>query len=144
MEKDQEKLIIQSDQEWIGYLIGKIFSIVISVVLICVMLIYFVLTDIMRTKQDVQKLIFMLTILVLLVLSNIYRYWRNIGRVLILDKTGVLAKMWFYKKKYKWSDLKINIKTFKRISYIKKFTVTILFRLIIIRSKKYSLFIILP
>ncbi len=80
MEKDQEKLIIQSDQEWIGYLIGKIFSIVISVVLICVMLIYFVLTDIMRTKQDVQKLIFMLTILVLLVLSNIYRYWRNIGR----------------------------------------------------------------
>ena len=108
MEKDQEKLIIQSDQEWIGYLIGKIFSIVISVVLICVMLIYFVLTDIMRTKQDVQKLIFMLTILVLLVLSNIYRYWRNIGRVLILDKTGVLAKMWFYKKKYKWSDLKIK------------------------------------
>ena len=108
MEKDQEKLIIQSDQEWIGYLIGKIFSIVIIVVLICVMLIYFVLTDIMRTKQDVQKLIFMLTILVLLVLSNIYRYWRNIGRVLILDKTGVLAKMWFYKKKYKWSDLKIK------------------------------------
>ena len=107
MEKDQEKLIIQSDQEWIGYLIGKIFSIVISVVLICVMFLYFVLTDIMRTKQDVQKLIFMLTILVLLVLSNIYRYWRNIGRVLILDKTGVLAKMWFYKKKYKWSDLKI-------------------------------------
>ena len=64
MEKDQEKLIIQSDQEWIGYLIGKIFSIVISVVLICVMLIYFVLTDIMRTKQDVQKLIFMLTIFI--------------------------------------------------------------------------------
>ena len=45
---------------------------------------------------------------IIVILLDIYRYWRDIGRELVLDETGILAKLLFYEKKYQWSDFKIK------------------------------------
>ena len=59
-------------------------------------------------KWEIELLSSPLIIVTILFILDIYRIWRNIGRELVLDKTGILIKLWFKEKKYGWNDFKFR------------------------------------
>ena len=114
MEKN-EVLIIESDKDWISFIKGDT-----VIWLVCMVMIggswggLGLVGVSRRTVMDTDDIIGMIFIVFciiaesLFLLLYIYRMWLNIGRKLILDKTGILVKLWFYEKKYSWDDFRIR------------------------------------
>ena len=114
MEKN-EVLIIESDKDWISFIKGDT-----VIWLVCMVMIggswggLGLVGVSRRTVMDTDDIIGMIFIVFciiaesLFLLLYIYSMWLNIGRKLILDKTGILVKLWFYEKKYSWDDFRIR------------------------------------
>ena len=104
-EEKKEILVIKSDKEWIQYFKARVSGIIPFMLMEIVVVIAFNY-DLRKRKAVVpeianvlEKCIIVGFIIVnIFLILNIYRMWRDIGRELILDKMGVLAKMCFYEK----------------------------------------------
>ena len=114
-EEKKEILVIKSDKEWIQYFKARVSGIIPFMLMEIVVVIAFNY-DLRKRKAVVpeianvlEKCIIVGFIIVnIFLILNIYRMWRDIGRELILDKMGVLAKMCFYEKRYEWKEFKIR------------------------------------
>ena len=106
--ENSEIIVIKSDKEWIQNIMGETICHLIGSVGIIAMISFFMLYPSQVPRWEIGLLSSPLIILIILAILDIYRIWRNIGRELILDKTGVLAKMFFYEQKYKWNDFKVR------------------------------------
>ena len=109
----EEGLVIKSDKEWIQYFRSRVSGIIPFMLMEIVVVIAFNYD--LRKRNSVipeiadvlEKCIIVGFIIVnAFLILNIYRMWRNIGRELIIDKTGVLAKMCFYEKNMSGKILK--------------------------------------
>ena len=109
----EEILVIKSDKEWIQYFKARVSGIIPFMLMEIVVVIAFNY-DLRKRKAVVpeianvlEKCIIVGFIIVnIFLILNIYRMWRDIGRELIIDKTGVLAKMCFYEKNMSGKILK--------------------------------------
>ena len=96
----EEGLVIKSDKEWIQYFRSRVSGIIPFMLMEIVVVIAFNYD--LRKRNSVipeiadvlEKCIIVGFIIVnIFLILNIYRMWRDIGRELIIDKTGVLVKM---------------------------------------------------
>ena len=114
-EKSNEVLVVKSDKEWMRYIYrDKTVALLMSMVLLSGtwvgIFLYGVSNGTVKKTSNIILFIFAFMIIaeIIVILLDIYRYWRDIGRELVLDETGILAKLLFYEKKYQWSDFKIK------------------------------------
>ena len=106
--ENSEIIVIKSDKEWIQEIKADTTSHVIGSVGIIAMISFFMLYPSQVPKWEIELLSSPLIIVTILFILDIYRIWRNIGRELVLDKTGILIKLWFKEKKYGWNDFKFR------------------------------------
>ena len=106
--ENSEIIVIKSDKEWIQEIKADTLSHVIGSVGIIAMISFFMLYPSQVPKWEIELLSSPLIIVTILFILDIYRIWRNIGRELVLDKTGILIKLWFKEKKYGWNDFKFR------------------------------------
>ena len=109
----EEGLVIKSDKEWIQYFRSRVSGIIPFMLIEIIVVIAFNYdlrkrNSVIPERADVlEKCIIVAFIIVnIFLILNIYRMWRDIGRELIIDKTGVLAKMCFYEKNMSGKILK--------------------------------------
>ena len=114
-EKSNDVLVVKSDKEWMRYIYrDKTVALLMSMVLLSGtwvgIFLYGVSNGTVKKTSNIILFIFAFMIIaeIIVILLDIYRYWRDIGRELVLDETGILAKLLFYEKKYQWSDFKIK------------------------------------
>ena len=104
-QKENSEIVIKSDKEWIQEIKADTTSHVIGSVGIIAGISFVLLYPSSVPKWEIELLSSPLIIVTILFILDIYRIWRNIGRELVLDKTGILIKLWFKEKKYGWNDL---------------------------------------
>ena len=114
-EEKKEVLVIKSDKEWLQYFRIRVNGVILFILMEIVVEVVFnydlwksraITYEIAVTLEKCVALMFIIANIFLVL--NIYRIWRNIGRKLVLDKTGIWTKIWFYEKKYEWKDFKIR------------------------------------
>ena len=98
--ENSEIIVIKSDKEWIQEIKADTTSHVIGSVGIIAGISFVLLYPSSVPKWEIELLSSPLIIVTILFILDIYRIWRNIGRELVLDKTGILIKLWFKEKKY--------------------------------------------
>ena len=106
--ENSEIIVIKSDKEWIQEIKADTTSHVIGSVGIIAGISFGLLYPSSVPKWEIELLSSPLIIVTILFILDIYRIWRNIGRELVLDKTGILIKLWFKEKKYGWNDFKFR------------------------------------
>ena len=114
-EEKKEVLVIKSDKEWLQYFRIRVNGVILFILMEIVVEVVFnydlwksraITHEIAVTLEKCVALMFIIANIFLVL--NIYRIWRNIGRKLVLDKTGIWTKICFYEKKYEWKDFKIR------------------------------------
>ena len=106
--ENSEIIVIKSDKEWIQEIKADTLSHVIGSVGIIAVISFVLLYPSPVPKWEIELLSSPLIIVTILIILDIYRIWRNIGRELVLDNTGILIKLWFKEKKYGWNDFKFR------------------------------------
>ena len=113
-EEKKEVLVIKSDKEWLQYFRIRVNGVILFILMEIVVEVVFnydlwksraITHEIAVTLEKCVALMFIIANIFLVL--NIYRIWRNIGRKLVLDKTGIWTKICFYEKKYEWKDFLI-------------------------------------
>ena len=114
-EKSNDVLVVKSDKEWMRYIYrDKTVALLMSMVLLSGtwvgIFLYGVSNGTVKKTSNIILFIFAFMIIaeIIVILLDIYRYWRDIGRELVLDETGILAKLLFYKKSINGAILKLN------------------------------------
>ena len=111
-EKNIDAFLIKSDKEWIQYIKGRIIGLLIGMGMISGFLLgVFLGRGLHEAFTNVGDVIIFAVLFIgqiIVILLDIYRIWRNVGQTLIVDKTGIKVKIWFYEKKYKWDDFKVR------------------------------------
>ena len=114
-EEKKEVLVIKSDKEWLQYFRIRVNGVILFILMEIVVEVVFnydlwksraITHEIAVTLEKCVALMFIIANIFLVL--NIYRIWRNKGRKLVLDKTGIWTKICFYEKKYEWKDFKIR------------------------------------
>ena len=102
-EEKKEVLVIKSDKEWLQYFRIRVNGVILFILLEIVVEVVFnydlwksraITHEIAVTLEKCVALMFIIANIFLVL--NIYRIWRNIGRKLVLDKTGIWTKICFY------------------------------------------------
>ena len=84
--ENSEIIVIKSDKEWIQNIMGETICHLIGSVGIIAMISFFMLYPSQVPKWEIELLSSPLIIVTILIILDIYRIWRNIGRELVLDR----------------------------------------------------------
>ena len=108
MGQEKDVLIIKSDKKWKEFFIDRIVYFIIWVIGFDAMITYWIVVPGSIKGIDIAMYIMAVGPISIVIILRVYLLCRNIDRELILDKTGVLVKTWFYKRKYTWDEFQIK------------------------------------